>query len=280
MRSISAISVGLVQASLALVSGATLGATAAQAQTSVTREVTSEPVETVITQGPNGTAVTRRILTPEPGIRSYGVAPLEYPVAAQALTPQYQYVEPAAPAVTTRRVTTPRTVGEAPARSRTATTRSVTRPVAPPPRTVGQAAAPVVSDRALVLSPAQRQTIYRSVVQRVDYPAPAEVYPPPANGYPLRTVYSADTGYRDYAYDPYNPYYDRDYRDPYRPVYRWDGVPLVVGARMPASVPLIAVPPPVVAGVPAVEPYDYAVLNGRVYLVDPATSVIVAEITP
>jgi hypothetical protein len=290
MRPVSAISVGLVQASLALASGATVGATVAQAQTSVTREITSEPVETVITQGPNGTAVTRRILTPEPGVSTYAPPPLEYPpVAAEALAPHY--VEPAAPALSTRRVTTTttRTVGQAPVRSRIAATRSVTRRAAPPPaRTVGQAAPPAVSDQALVLSPAQRQVIYRSVVQRVDYPAPAvpaapaDVYAPPVTGYPLRTVYPADNGYRDngnrdYAYDPYH---DRDYRDSYHSVYRWNGVPLVVGARMPASVPLVAVPVPVAVGVPAAQPYSYAVLDGRVYLVDPATSVIVAEITP
>ena len=57
------IGVGTVTIGLAFVAGAA----AAQAQTAVTRQITSEPVETVITQGPNGTAVTRRILTPEPG---------------------------------------------------------------------------------------------------------------------------------------------------------------------------------------------------------------------
>ena len=51
-RPLGTIAIGLVLAS----------ATAtAQAQTAVTRQITSEPVETVVTQGPNGTAVTRRI---------------------------------------------------------------------------------------------------------------------------------------------------------------------------------------------------------------------------
>ena len=69
-------------------------------------------------------------------------------------------------------------------------------------------------------------------------------------------------------------------REPYRPVYRPDGVPLVVGARIPQSVPLVAAPEPVAARIPAAAPYSYAVIDNRVYLVDPASGVIVAEITP
>jgi hypothetical protein len=293
---------GFALVSLALVSGAAV----AEAQTAVTRQITSEPVETVITQGPNGTAVTRRILTPEPGISTYAPPPLQYPpLAVQALEPQYG--EPAAPPptrrVTTTTTSTSRTVGQAPAHTRTATTRTERpRPARPATRTV-TVTAPPVSGQALVLSPAQRQIIYRSVVQREYYPVPVpagppvvaqtDVYappPPPPTGYPLRTVYPADNGYRDYAYDPYNntydsgyradPYYDRDYRDPYRTAYRWDGVPLVVGARIPQSVPLYAVPEPVAARIPAAAPYSYAVLDNRVYLVDPETGMIVAQIAP
>ena len=63
MRPIGSLALGL-----ALVSGA------AQAQTTVTRQVTSEPVETVVTQGPDGAAITRRILSPEPGIAVAGPA--------------------------------------------------------------------------------------------------------------------------------------------------------------------------------------------------------------
>jgi Protein of unknown function (DUF1236) len=133
-----------------------------------------------------------------------------------------------------------------------------------------------------VLSPAQRAVIYRTVARHEYYPAPVvaetNVYaPPPVAGYPLRTVYPADETYRDYAYDPT---YDRDYRDPYHSTYRWDGAPLVVGARIPASVPLYAVPEAVAVRVPAIGPFSYALIDNRVYLVDPATGVIVAEITP
>jgi hypothetical protein len=268
--------IGTIAAGLVLLSGTA----AAQAQTAVTRQITSEPVETVVTQGPNGTVVTRRILTPEPGV-SYAAPPLDYgPVATE--TVERQYVAPA------RRVTTSRTT--APVRTRTVASRQAT-----PARTETRVTRTVVApppDEPLVLSPAQRQVIYRTVVQREVYPAPVPAAPlvigppqtdgyapPPPAGYPLRTVYPADPGYGDYAYDPYHDQYRRDpYRD--RAAYRWDGAPLVVGARIPQSVPLVGVPEPVAARIPAARPYRYAVLDNRVYLVDPASGVIVAEITP
>jgi hypothetical protein len=299
--------IGTIAISLALVSGAAV----AQAQTAVTRQITSEPVETVVTQGPNGTAVTRRILTPEPGVTSIAAPPLAYPpVAVQAVEPAY--VEPAAPAPVRRRASAsrPTTVGvstRAPERTRTETRRVSERPVRPATRTV--MAAPPVSGPGLALSSAERQAIYRTVAPREYYPAPVPVRPPvvaqtevyaPVNRYPLRTVYPADgdgyrdAGYRDSAYGDYgNPdyayrgyayredhaYYRDDDLDPYHTAYRWDGVPLVVGARIPPSVPLIAVPAPVVARIPVAAPYSYAVVENRVYLVDPATGVIVADIT-
>jgi hypothetical protein len=199
---------------------------------------------------------------------------------------------------TTSRPTTVGASTRAPERTRTETTRRVVeRPVRSATRTI---AVPPPPDQALVLTAAQRQVIYRSVAQREYYPgvaqreyypapvppvpvvAPADVYaPPPVAGYPLRTVYPADEAYRDYAYDPYHDrYYDRDYRGPYQSDYRWDGVPLVVGARIPQSAPLYAVPDPVAFRIPAARPYSYAVIEDRVYLVDPVTGVIVAEITP
>jgi hypothetical protein len=273
--------IGTIAAGLVLVSGTAV----AQAQTAVTRQITSEPVETVVTQGPNGTAVTRRILSPEPGVSTYAVPPLDYgPVATE--TVEQQYVAPAPRRVTTSRAT-------APVRTRTVTSRQAT-PARTETRTVTRTVVAPPPDQPLVLSPAQRQVIYRTVAQREVYPAPfpaappvvigppqTDVYaPPPPAGYPLRTVYPADPGYGDYAYDPYHDQYRP--RDPYRDraAYRWDGAPLVVGARIPQSVPLVAVPEPVAARIPAARPYSYAVLDNRVYLVDPASGVIVAEITP
>jgi Protein of unknown function (DUF1236) len=272
--------IGTIAAGLVLVSGTAV----AQAQTAVTRQITSEPVETVVTQGPNGTVVTRRILSPEPGMSTYAAPPLDYgPVATE--TVEQQYVAPAP-----RRVTTSRTT--APVRTRTVTSRQAT-PARTETRVTRTVVAPPPPDEPLVLSPAQRQVIYRTVVREV-YPArvpavpplvigppQADVYaPPPPAGYPLRTVYPPDAVFGDYAYDPYHDQYRP--RDPYRDraAYRWDGAPLMVGARIPQSVPLVAVPEPVAARIPAARPYSYAVLDNRVYLVDPATGVIVAEITP
>ena len=71
---------------------------------------------------------------------------------------------------------------------------------------------------------------------------------------------------------------DQESLDPYHTAYRWDAVPLVVGARMPPSVPLVAVPEPLAARIPVVQSYSYAVLDNRVYLVDPSTGIIVATI--
>ena len=178
---------------------------------------------------------------------------------------------------TTRRVTT------APV-ARATRTQTVTRAVAAPP----------VYDDALVLSPAQRQVIYRAVAPVPPRPVVADVYaPPPAAylppvAYPPRAIYPADDDYyrtpdlRDYAYDA--GYYDSGYRvaryrDPYHPEYR-QSVALVVGTRIPQSVPLLAVPEPVLARIPAARPYSYARLDDRVYLVDPATGIIAADITP
>jgi hypothetical protein len=253
-----------------------LGATVAQAQTSVSRQITREPVETIVTQGPNGVAVTRRILSPEPGISTYVPPPPAYPTVATQAVESEDYVEPAP--LPRRVITTARTVGEAPAPARTATVREHPREHARPARTTTTrtVTVPAVSDQALVLSPAQRQVIYRNVAEREYYPAPVVagppvgaqtgVYSPPPPG-----VYAADE--RDYAYDPYHD----DYRPSYRPAYR--PAPFVVGARMPQSVALYAVPEPVAARIPATAPYSYAFIDNRVFLVDPATDVIVAEVT-
>jgi len=279
MRTIGTIAIGL-----ALVSGTSL----VQAQTAVSRQITSEPVETVVTQGPNGTAVTRRILTPEPGVNAY--LPPDYPAAVPVVEPQY--VAPVAPVVVPRRTITEERVRTTTRRTATATRVAPARPARTVTRTVTRTEVAPVSDQPLVLSPAERQVIYRTVVPRAVYPAPivappvvaqTEVYAPP------RAVYPADD-YRDYAYDPGyrpDPIYPADpgyradpyYRDPYHPEYRTAAVALSVGARIPPNVQLVAVPEPVVARVPAARPYSYARYGQRVYLVDPATGVIVADIT-
>lgn len=247
----------------------------AQAQTSVTRQITREPVETVVTQSPNGSSVTRRILTPEPGVTTLPPPPYAAPpLAADALAPDY--VEPVETITTRRGVTTapapaapPSTVGTSRGRTRVAhqrpvrtETRVVTRTVAPPPPPPHQ---------PLPLGPADRDIIYWGITHEALHyrvppspPAVTEAY-----DYPLRNTYPADYGYPDY---------DSSYRTRYP--FRWDGVPLVVGAPMPPSVALYAVPDWMGLRVPTTRGYVYARFDERVYLVDPTTSIIVAEIAP
>jgi hypothetical protein len=52
---------------------------------------------------------------------------------------------------------------------------------------------------------------------------------------------------------------------------------LGVGARVPRTVPLYALPASVSS--PSLRPYRYAIVDDRVFLVDPASEVIVSEIT-
>jgi hypothetical protein len=51
-----------------------------------------------------------------------------------------------------------------------------------------------------------------------------------------------------------------------------------VGARVPDTVQLYSVPQSVAVEVPAVRTYKYMMVNGRVVLVDPTTSVVVGEL--
>jgi hypothetical protein len=264
------------------------GGASAQAQV-ISRQITTEPVETVVTQGPNGTVVTRRVMTPDPGVvAQYTAPPIQYSPVPPATVGQgtyqgtYQaaypdtypgtYVEPAPAAVVTRTLTTRRvaTTRHARAAAHPSTSGLATRTVT---RTVTQAADP------LVLTPGQRQIIYRTIVQRQVYP---QVYPPVAVAPPVvaqtevlappavvaPAVYPAAAAYADYDYG----YYRRPYR--------WDGIALVPGVRLPPDIPLVGVPEAVASAVPGTAPLVYAYVDNRVYLVDPVTDIIVAEITP
>jgi hypothetical protein len=89
--------------------------------------------------------------------------------------------------------------------------------------------APVIRER-VVLTPAQRTSVYRTIVRQ-----PAVVVAPAA-------------------------------------------VDIRVGERIPAGVELYALPESVAVEVPTIQPYKYMVVNNRVVLVDPATSMVVSEI--
>jgi hypothetical protein len=267
MKAIGTIALGTGALGLALLAQTAL----CSAQTSVTRQIAVQPVETTVAQGPDGTVVTRRPLdpTPDPGAPPFVPGPLRFSQPLTATVGQSsvydQDVAPVAPPA--RHVATRRVVHTAHARTHTerpstvgVATRTATRTVVQPP-----------PDQPLVLSPAERQTVYRTIVHRDVYPtpAPAGVVVPPA-------VYPAG---EDYAYRPFgwNDYAYRD--DRYRYPYHWDGVALVPGARLPTSIPLSPVPPAVVATDPALAAYSYAYVDYRVYLVDPSTGIIAAELT-
>jgi len=259
-----------------------LGASGAHAQSAITRQITTEPVETTVVQGPEGTVITRRPLAAP-------AAPLAAPAVRDVVrvgTDAYMENVGVAP-VTTRsmrsvtrtervRRATRETVGAAITPHHVAHTRSVTHTV----RRVGVGA-------PLVLAAAQRRVIYRTIVQQqVIPPVAASVVPVPPPGYPPypapayseRTVVAAPatTGYGAAAYPA--DYDDDGYAEAVPPA----RVPVryVVGSRLPSNVVLAPMPAGATVAVPAARPYSYAVLDNRVLLVDPASYTVVADITP
>src|SRR5262245_33046520 len=125
-----------------------------------------------------------------------------------------------------------------------------------PPTYESRAYEPVVAAPSLALTPAQRTTIYRTIIPQgrgrgpivrerivTESVAPAPVVrersvnPPPASAY------------------------------------------AAVGSRVSDAYALAPMPQSVVATVPAVRSYRYTVVNNRLLLVDPATGIVVAEVT-
>jgi hypothetical protein len=244
-----------------------LGATGAQAQDVIaqnvfTRQIDNAPVETTVTQTPGGTVITRRPLAPafDPAQaattatvdeidETVGVAPVRRPAArigapVRAVHRDRHQV---------RRIESKSTVR---------TTRRVTAP--------------------LVLDPAQRQVVYRTIVQQQIVPPPG--YPPfPAPAYRAdpRTVVvpPATTGYAVTTRPDVDEVYDDDVdvaQLPPEPV----PVRYAVGARLPAGLAPLPLPATAAVEVPSVRAYNYVRVGGRVLLVDPATNTVVADITP
>src|SRR5882672_283503 len=146
-------SIGIAACGLVFLSGTAPSA----AQTTVTRQITTESVETITTRGPNGTVVTRRVLDPAAPAPSPWTAPrVEYvpnysvPVVAEEVD------EPEPVTVRRERRSTARTDrGNTAVTTRAQTHRQVVR---------GQG-----RGEQLVLSPAQRQIVYRTIVRREVY---------------------------------------------------------------------------------------------------------------
>lgn len=293
------------------------GAGAANAQTVITREITNEPVETIVERGPSGTVITRRPLeTTRPrvtlpaGPAAEAVETIETvnrprnrprETTGSATTirsvdtaaPRRAAVQAARPAVQKQK----RVRASAPARiapPRSATIRSTVR------TTTGSAAPGVVAPPSPgpVLTTAQRTTLYRTIVEAravprpvvtersvvpfpfgppvVVRPAPSEeviterviTSPAPVVGEPIEavpaprvieTVGAAPAVTQRVVTTPAN-------------------VEFVVGSRLPTTVPLYALPPSVSVQIPAVRAYRYAVVDDRVFLVDPVSGLIVDEL--
>ena len=122
----------------------------------------------------------------------------------------------------------------------------------------GYAPEVVVGGQSLALTARQRTTIYRTIIPQGRGRAPivrerivtepvAPVVPAPA----VRERVVTAPVVADYA----------------------------VGSRVAESYALAPMPSSVVATVPAVRPYRYMVINNRLLLVDPATGIVVADIT-
>ncbi len=256
------------------------GVAAAQAQTVITRQISEEPVETTITQSPYGTVITRRPLdTSYRRVISPGYVAPGY-VAPGYATPGYAapgYAPPGYGTVQVRSLNAPAVVIEedddddedvvetvrvrtVPARVAAPVVRA--RPLArrgPPPilaRAVEPDGRPVARVRRvsapLALRPAQREIVYRTIVRERVYAPPAVVQ----GGYAVAPV--------GYVASPY---------------VATNAVGYAVGAPVPQSIALAAVPQTLTVQVPVIRGYRYAVVNNRVLLVDPATNIIVADVT-
>ena len=238
-----------------------VGAAGAHAQSVITRQIDNEPVEVTVTRTPTGTIITRRPLA-APAVSGVAVEAVPAPAAAPPT-----YVDETVGVAPTTRTTTHRVVHHA---RRATTERTVTRTV----RTTRRVAAPP----PLVLAPAQRQVIYRTLVQEQVVPAAPSVpgYPPfPPPAVPARTVVVAPSETTGYGVaTPADTIDEEVYGEPAPAVtYR-------VGSVLPASVEVAPLPGPAAVAVPAVRPYRYTTIDGRVLLVDPATNTVVADITP
>jgi hypothetical protein len=273
------------------------GAETANAQTVITREITTEPVETIIQRGPTGTVVTRR--------------PLEMTVPRAPITLRSTTVVDPDEAITTsvepeETITTRRqTVGVSSSVDAPLVRRSATRAVAPrkaAPRvatvpkqrvtksttqgaraTTVRRAAPAVAARstravqtvsAPILSPAERRFVYRTVVEERVVP-PTVIEPDPLA--PPFGVFAGPA--RDVIGGRVVETYGAAPAVTERVVTTAVANPtLVVGVRVPPTVPLYAFPETLGVRVPAVRSYRYAVIDDRVFLVDPYTNRIVSEL--
>lgn len=225
--------------SLAL--GVALAASAADAQTVISREITTQPVETIVTQGPYGTTITRRPLAPSELADTY--APGTFVQQPLNLAPSYdpsfrppaaiptQVVTQPVPVVaetpTVERVTTRTVVRE---RARTVERPRPARTAAPPVArgkdvpilAKGEVLPPLRRSARVALSPAEKRIVYRTIVRERVVTAPpvrrelvttttvAPALPPPA--YVERRYDVPTTAYVERRYE--QPWWERRWEQP------------------------------------------------------------------
>jgi hypothetical protein len=252
-----------------------LASTGAAAQGVVSRSISAEPVETTVTQTPDGTIVTRR------PVEGRVVAPsvVQQPIARTA--PAIVESDPdSIDSITTREVVeraeATRAMRAASAQrmtkrqvsARRTPERQVTTPQRQVIRKVTRSSTTTTRQR-LALNPRERHVVYQTIVERQVLPRQEVVVaPPPVVGPALIEREVALPTYRP-------PIVAADEEVAVRPA----AAVYAVGSVLPPNVPLYAMPQNVALSVPATQTYSYAYLGGHAYLVDPASGIIVADVT-
>jgi hypothetical protein len=178
----------------------------------------------------------------------------------------------------TRQVSAQRTPIRRASVHRTSTRATTTvRPAAPvhrAARVVRESTRPVAVTRSaprLVLAPRERQIIYQTIVEQQVVPRRQMIVAPVAATPPAVVAPQ---------YGPAPAIVAPAVR---APIVAADETvvttPIAVGTVLPPNVPLYAMPQNVALTVPATQPYSYAWLGGRAYLVDPATGTVVADLS-
>lgn len=192
-------------------------------------------------------------------------------------------------ATPSRKATTRTTTTRAAPRGTVRTTtheRIVTTPAPVRERIVAPAPRRIVTDAPLELTEAERAVVYRTIVERpvqrnvvVTEPAPrvpvvSERFVTRAPA-PLVTA-EPDDDDDDIVVVP--PAHRRVVTEATGVAAPSERVELVVGARVPRNMPLYDIPAFAAAAAPTIGQYRYALIEDRVYLVDPDDGVIVAEL--
>lgn len=140
----------------------------------------------------------------------------------------------------------------------------------------------VIPSEPLALTQAQRTIIYRTIIPQ------GRNRPPIVREQIVTEPVVRERVVTPYAYGSDSYAYDVDhyaYGAPAAPgvVVRepnaYGSYAYAVGTRVAPGARLAPLPRAVVTAVPAVRPYRYMVINNRLLLVDPATSIVVAEVT-